>query len=307
MHDSILETVGSPLVRLSSPPGSTVAAKVESFNPGGAVKVRPAQEMIAAAERDGAIEPGDQLVEATSGNTGIGLALVAAAKGYDLTIVMPDTVTPERRSLIAGYGATVELFDGGMERATERAATIAAEEGAYQISQFDNPANPLAHERTTAPEIIDQIDGRTIDAFVATVGTGGTISGTARGLLEAFPDMLVVGVEPATSPWLSTGTPGEHEFQGMGPDFVPDTLDRELIDAVESVALSPAEDECRRLAAEEGILAGQSSGAASIAARRVAERHADPSATEPDSEGEFLVVTLLPDTGERYLSTGLYG
>ena len=320
MHDSILETVGSPLVRLSSPPGTTVAAKVESFNPSGSVKVRPAREMIAAAERAGDIESGDTLVEATSGNTGIGLALAAAAKGYDLEIVMPDSVSTERRALIRAYGATVELVEDGMEAANARAREIADSAGAYLISQFENPANPAAHERTTAPEIREQIGDREIDAFVATVGTGGTISGTARGLLDTYPDMTVVGVEPAANPFLSTGQFAEHDYQGMGPDFLPETLDRSVIDVVESVALEDAEAACRRLAAEEGILAGQSSGAAVIAARRIAERYASSETAPDEAEGpasdetappgddsEYVVVTLLPDTGERYLSTGLFG
>ncbi len=322
MHDSILETVGSPLVRLSSPPGTTVAAKVESFNPGGSVKVRPAREMIAAAERAGDIEPGDTLVEATSGNTGIGLALAAAANGYDLEIVMPESVSTERRALVRAYGASVALVEEGMEAANARAREIAETADAFIISQFDNPANPLAHERTTAPEITEQVGSREIDAFVAAVGTGGTISGTARALLESYPDMMVVGVEPAGNPFLSTGRFGDHDYQGMGPDFVPETLDRAVIDTVESVALEDAEAACRRLAAEEGILAGQSGGAAVIAARRVAERFAGDSASrergnaraaDDDSNAStaevdnYLVVTLLPDTGERYLSTGLFG
>lgn len=314
MHDSILETVGSPLVRLSSPPGATIAAKIESQNPGGSVKVRPAREMVEVAEREGEIEPGDTLVEATSGNTGIGLALVAAAKGYDLTIVMPESVSLERRRVLRAYGATLELVEEGMEQANELAATLAAETGSYQISQFDNPANPAAHERTTAEEILEQVGDREIDVFVATVGTGGTISGTARRLLTQHPDMMVVGVEPGSSPFLSLGQPGEHDFQGMGPDFIPDTLDRDIIDAVQSVELDAAEAECRRLAREEGILVGQSSGAASIAARRIAERQVDAiqdAAGEAGRDDEridddVLVVTVLPDSGERYLSTGMF-
>lgn len=318
MHGSILDTIGSPLVRLAAPDGATVAAKVEAANPGGSVKVRPALEMVAAAEREGHIEPGDSLVEATSGNTGIGLALVAAAKGYDLTIVMPESVSTERRQLIRAYGGEIELVEGEMAIANERAEELAASRDAYQIAQFENPANPTAHERTTAPEILDQVGDRRIDVFVAAVGTGGTISGTARGLLGAFPDLTVVGVEPADNPFLSTGRPAPHDFQGMGPDFIPETLDRERIDLVESVELSAAEAECQRLASEEGILVGQSSGAAALAARRVAERHAAPGGVEPADESEkdrdnrtsaddeLLVVTILPDSGERYLSTGLF-
>ena len=299
MDDSILDTVGSPLVEIESPEGTTVAAKMESFNPSGSVKVRPALEMVRGAERDGLIEPGDTLVEATSGNTGIGLALVAAAKDYDLTVVMPESVSEERRRLIGAYGATLELVEEGMAAANERAATLADRADAYQISQFDNPDNPSAHWKTTGREITAQLEGRDLDAFVAAVGTGGTISGTARRLLETYPDLTIVGVEPASSPWLSTGEPGEHDFQGMGPDFVPATLDRDLIDEVESVSIDEAAAECRRLASESGVLVGQSSGAASVAARRVAERLVG-AATDP------LVVTLFPDTGERYLSIGLF-
>ncbi len=305
MHDSIVETVGSPLVRLGGPPGTTVAAKVESHNPSGSVKVRPALEMVEAAERAGDIQPGDRLVEATSGNTGIGLALVAAAKGYGLTIVMPDSVSTERRQLLRAYGATLELVEEGMSVANERAETIAADDGAFQISQFDNPANPAAHEKTTAPEIIEQVGDRTVDVFVAAVGTGGTISGTARRLLEAFPEMTVVGIEPAGNPFLSTGQPAEHDFQGMGPDFIPDTLDRSVIDEVVSVDIDTAENECRRLAREEGILVGQSSGAAAVAAKQVAERYGGGEEAD-DPEDDLLVVTLFPDSGERYLSTGLF-
>ena len=299
MDDAILDALGSPLVRIPSPDGTTIAAKVESFNPGGSTKVRPALEMVLGAERRGEVEPGDTLVEATSGNTGIGLALVAAARGYDLTIVMPSSVSSERRRLIRAYGASLVLVEEGMSAANARAETLAAGEGTFQVSQFDNPDNPAAHERTTAPEIIEQVGDRTVDAFVATVGTGGTISGTARRLRETYPDLSVVGVEPATSPWLSTGEYGEHDFQGMGPDFVPETLDRTQIDEVESVSIEKAAAECRRLASESGMLVGQSSGAAAIASSRVAHRLA----------GEYerpLVVTIFPDSGERYLSTGLF-
>ncbi|MGM0399205.1 MAG: PLP-dependent cysteine synthase family protein, partial [Halobacteriota archaeon] len=243
-----------------------------------------------------------RLVEATSGNTGIGLALVAAARGYDLTIVMPASMSPERRRLMRAYGATVELVEGDVGEANRRAEAIAGDEGAFHISQFTNPNNPEAHYRTTGPEIADQVDGRNVDAFVAAVGTGGTISGTARYLREEYPDLTVVGVEPAANPFVSTGEPAPDDFQGMGPSFVPETLDVDQIDAVESVALEDAERECRRLASTEGILVGQSSGAASVAARRVAERLA----ADPDGPGEPLIVTIFPDSGERYLSTGLF-
>lgn len=299
MKESVLDAIGTPLVRVDSTAGATVAAKLESFNPGGSAKDRPAHRMIRAAEERGTIEPGDRLVEATSGNTGIGLALVAAATDYALTVVMPSSMSPERRRLMRAYGADVELVDGDVGDANDRAAEIAAVDGAHRISQFTNPDNPDAHYRTTGPEILDQVGDRTIDAFVAGVGTGGTISGTGRYLCEHVPDLEVVAVEPASNSFVSTGEPGPDDFQGMGPSFVPDTLDIDVVDSVESVALDDAEAESRRLAREEGILVGQSSGAASLAAQRVADRLA--------AEGvEPLVVTLFPDSGERYLSTGLF-
>ncbi|ELY43063.1 PLP-dependent cysteine synthase family protein, partial [Natronorubrum sulfidifaciens] len=195
MKGSILDTIGSPLVRVDSPAGVTVAAKIESFNPGGSAKDRPALEMIRSAERDGVIEPGDWLVEPTSGNTGIGLALVCAARDYDLTIVMPASKSKERRQIMAAYGADLELVDGDMTAARERADELEAE-GAIQLGQFENPANPEAHYKTTGEEIVEQVGDREIDAFVAGVGTGGTLSGTGRRLREEFPDMEIIAVEP---------------------------------------------------------------------------------------------------------------
>ncbi|WP_158056412.1 PLP-dependent cysteine synthase family protein [Halorussus halophilus] len=324
MKDSILEAVGSPLVRVSSPEGATVAAKLEAFNPGGSAKDRPARSMIAAAEREGVISPGDRLVEPTSGNTGIGLAVAAAARGYDLTIVMPASKSPERRKLLRAYGADLELVDGDMEDARERADELTEQEGAVQMGQFENPANAEAHYRTTAEEIIEQVEGREIDAFVAGVGTGGTITGTATRLLEEYPDMEVVAVEPEENAVLSTGESGEDDYQGMGPGFVSELLDTDLLDSVETVALDEAEVEARRLAREEGILVGQSSGAASVAAKRVAERLAQPDLNCPEVPDDLqelvasdggtkdgyddcpLVVTVFPDSGERYLSTGMF-
>ncbi|ELY88274.1 cysteine synthase [Natrialba hulunbeirensis JCM 10989] len=325
MKGSILDTIGSPLVQVDSPEGATVAAKVESFNPGGSAKDRPALEMIRTAEREGTIEPGDWLVEPTSGNTGIGLALVAAARGYDLTIVMPASKSEERRRVMAAYGADLELVDGEMEDARERADELEAE-GAVQLGQFENPANPEAHYKTTGKEIIEQIGDREIDAFVAGVGTGGTLSGTGRRLREEFPEMDIIAVEPERNAVLSTGESGEDEFQGMGPGFVSDNLDRDLIDRVETVAIENAEDECRRLAREEGILVGQSSGATSLVANRIAREIAEPerdcpeipdaferqelAAPEPDGGQRIedcpLVVTVFWDSGERYMSTGLF-
>ena len=324
MKGSILDTIGSPLVQVDSPEGATVAAKVESFNPGGSAKDRPAREMIRAAEREGAIEPGDRLVEPTSGNTGIGLALVAAARDYDLTIVMPADKSAERRRIMAAYGADLELVEGDMTDARNRADELEAE-GATQLGQFENPANPDAHYRTTGAEIVDQVGDREIDAFVAGVGTGGTISGAGRRLREEFPEVEIVAVEPERNAVLSTGEPGDDDFQGMGPGFVSENLDRDLIDRVETVRLENAEDECRRLAREEGILVGQSSGATSLVAQRVAREIAEPDLDCPTVPGAFdepaatpetdggtgtgdcpLVVTVFWDSGERYLSTGLF-
>jgi len=275
MYDSVMEAIGSPLVGVRSPEGATVAAKLEAFNPGGSAKDRPAAAMVAAAERAGELSPGDRVVEPTSGNTGIGLAVVCATHGYDLTLVMPASKSPERRQLLRAYGADIELVDGDISAARDRADELEAA-GAVQLRQFENAANVDAHYHTTAEEILDQVEGREVDGLVATVGTGGTITGTARRLREENPDLEVVAVEPAENPVLSTGEPGDDDFQGMGPGFVSELLDTELLDSVMTVTLEEAEAECRRLAREEGILAGQSSGAASIAARRVAERLAEP-------------------------------
>jgi cysteine synthase A len=299
MDRSILDTVGSPLVEVSSPEGTTVAAKIESKNPGGSAKDRPALAMVEAAEEADEIEPGDALVEPTSGNTGIGLAVVAAAKGYDLTVVMPSSKSPERRGIMKAYGATIELVDGDISTAKDRADELEAD-GMYQLRQFENPANPDAHYQTTGPEILDQVEGREIDALVAGVGTGGTITGTGRRLRETFPDMEVVAVEPADNAVLSGGDPGIDDFQGMGPGFVSPNLDTGLLDSVETVTIDEAEEECRRLAREEGILVGQSSGASNLVARRVAGRLREESVDDP------LVVTVYWDSGERYMSTGMF-
>ena len=303
MHDSILDAVGSPLVAVDSPEGATVAAKIESKNPGGSAKDRPALYMVEAAEREGDLSPGDTLVEPTSGNTGIGIAVVGAAKGYDVRIVMPAAKSPERRSIMRAYGADIELVDGDISAAKERADEIEREEDAVQLRQFENPANPRAHYETTAEEILEQVGDRRVDALVAGVGTGGTITGTGRRLREAFPDLDVVAVEPESNAVISTGESGRDEFQGMGPGFVSPNLDTDLVDDVETVTLEAAEAECRRLASEEAILVGQSSGASNIAARRVAERLARPDAPADDRP---LVVTVFWDSGERYMSTGMF-
>lgn len=320
MKPSILDTIGSPLVQVSSPAGATIAAKIESFNPGGSAKDRPAMAMVRAAEEDGAISPGDRLVEPTSGNTGIGLALVAAARGYDLTLVMPAGKSVERRQIMRAYGADIELVEGDISDARARADEL-EDEGATQLGQFTNPANPQAHYETTGVEIVEQVGDREIDAFVAGVGTGGTISGIGRRLRESFPDVEIVAVEPESNAVLSTGEAGHDEFQGMGPGFVSDNLDVDLVDDIETVTLENAEAECRRLAREEGILVGQSSGATNLAAKRVARRIADPELDCPPSpsrkttatdggDGEYddcpLVVTVFWDSGERYMSTGMF-
>jgi len=345
MDDSVLDTIGSPLVRVAAPPGAAVAAKVESKNPGGSAKDRPALAMVEAAEREGRLSPGDRLVEPTSGNTGIGLAVVAAAKGYDLTVVMPASKSPERREIMRAYGADIELVDGDISAAKDRADEL-EREGLVQLRQFENPANPEVHYRTTGAEIVEQVGDRTVDALVAGVGTGGTISGVGRRLREAFPEVEVVAVEPESSAVLSGGETGTDDFQGMGPGFVSPNLDVDLLDSVETVSLAAAEGECRRLAREEGLLVGQSSGASSLAARRVAARIADTEAACPESpsapvdrpseqlpvavDGEDagasdagtddaparsdggkrngcpLVVTVFWDSGERYMSTGLF-
>ena len=328
MKRGILDTIGSPLVQVASPPGSVIAAKIESKNPGGSAKDRPALAMVEAAEDEGILAPGDRIVEPTSGNTGIGLSVVAAAKGYDITIVMPASKSPERRRLMAAYGADIELVEGTISDAKDRADELEAEKGLTQLGQFENPANPESHYRTTGKEIIEQVDGRNVDALVAGLGTGGTISGTARRLKEAFPEMLVVGVEPATNAVLSGDPPGDDDFQGMGPGFVSPNLDRGLLDEIETVDIASAEKECRRLAREEGILVGQSSGGSLVAAKRVAQRLADdrnldarqcpgpdndvgilddePSSSEPIDDDCPLVVTVFWDSGERYMSTGMF-
>ncbi|GAB7093340.1 PLP-dependent cysteine synthase family protein [Halolamina litorea] len=299
MDANVLETIGTPLVEVASPTG-TVAAKLESKNPGGSAKDRPALYMIEAAEEAGELGEGDAIVEPTSGNTGIGLALVGAVKGYDVRIVIPGSKSPERRRIMRAYGADIEVVDGDISDARDRADELEATGEYVQVRQFENGANPRAHFETTGPEILDQVGDREIDAFVAGVGTGGTLTGTARRLDQEFPEMEVVAVEPAENAVLSTGESGHDDYQGMGPGFVSPNLDVELIDEVEAVTLDDAERECRCLAREEGILVGQSSGAANVAARRTVQRLADEGVEDP------LVVTIFPDGGERYMSTGLF-
>ena len=298
--ESILDLVGNtPLVRLNrlAPAGSAVIwAKLEQANPGGSAKDRIGKAMIEAAEEAGALKPGGIIVEPTSGNTGIGLAMVAAAKEYRCILVMPDTLSVERRALMQAYGAELILTPGaeGMKGAIAKAQELVQEHGYFMPHQFTNPANPEIHRRTTAREILEQAEH--LDAFVAGVGTGGTITGVGEILKDVLPQVRIVAVEPAASPVLSGGQPGKHSIQGIGAGFVPDVLNREVIDEIVTVRDADAAETARRLAREEGILAGISSGAAAWAAIQVAQRL---------GEGKTVVV-LLPDTGERYLSTGLF-
>jgi len=291
----------TPVVRLNRLPGTGEAqvwAKLENYNPGGSVKDRICLAMIDAAEREGLIKPGDTIVEPTSGNTGIGLALVCAVKGYNLVLTMPDTMSEERRSLLAAYGAKLVLTPDtrGMHGAIAKAEELVRENpGYYMPQQFSNPANPDVHYHTTGPELIEQLER--IDAFVAGVGTGGTISGTGRYLREHLKNRpLIVAVEPKSSPVLSGGEPGFHKIQGIGAGFVPENLDTHVYDEIITVSDEDATLYSRRLAREEGLLVGISSGANCCAALQVAHRLGR----------DKIVVVVFCDTGERYLTTDLF-
>lgn len=276
-----------------------VIAKVEYFNPGGSVKDRIALAMIEAAEKDGTLKPGATIIEPTSGNTGVGLALVSAVKGYKLILTMPETMSVERRNLVKAYGAQVKLTSGkdGMPGAIKAAEELRKTiPGAVILEQFENPANPQKHYETTGKEIWEDTDGK-VDIFVAGVGTGGTISGVAKYLKEKNPNVKIVAVEPATSPVLKGGKSGPHKIQGISAGFVPKTYDANLIDEVFDVENDQAILAGRQLAQKDGLLVGISSGAAAFAATEIAKR--------PENKGK-TVVTLLPDTGERYLTTVLY-
>lgn len=303
--NSVLELVGdTPMVeleRLGRDAGAVarVVAKVELFNPAGSVKDRVALAMVERAEADGALRPGATIIEPTSGNTGVGLALVSALKGYRLILTMPETMSVERRRLVAAYGAKVVLTPGaeGMKGAIARAQALREEiPGSVILQQFENPANPARHYRTTAEEIWRDTEGG-IDLFVAGVGTGGTVSGTGRRLKELNPAVRIAAVEPASSPVLSGGAPGAHKIQGIGAGFVPGNYDPSVVDLVVPVADDEAIATARLLASREGLLVGISSGAAAYAALQLAKRE--------EYRGKTIVV-LLPDTGERYFSTLLY-
>lgn len=303
---SVAELIGNtPLVELTNYEKNhdlkaRIVGKVESFNPAGSVKDRIAKAMIDDALAAGKIDDDTVLIEPTSGNTGIGLAAIAAARGMRLIIAMPETMSIERRNLMKAYGAELVLTDGaqGMKGAIARAEELAAEiPNSFIVGQFTNPANPAVHEATTGPEIWEATGGD-VDIFVAGVGTGGTVSGTGAYLKRMNPDVQVVAVEPSASPVLSEGRAGAHKIQGIGAGFVPDTLDTEVYDEVIAVADEDAFAAGRELAAKEGLLVGISSGAAVAAAAELARR--------PKNEGKTIVV-ILPDTGERYLTTAMFG
>ena len=302
IYDNILEKIGkTPLVKINrlNQGNAEILVKVESFNPAGSVKDRIAIGMIEAAEKAGKIAPGALIIEPTSGNTGIGLALVAAVKGYKLILTMPDTMSIERRKLLAAYGAELVLTEGalGMKGAIAKAEELAqTHPGSFIPQQFDNPANPEYHKHTTAEEIWQDAGGK-VDAFVAGVGTGGTLTGVGEYLKEQNPDIKVVAVEPATSPVLSKGEAGPHKIQGIGAGFVPDTLNTKIYDEVLPIENEDAFAAGRAFAKAEGVLVGISSGAALHAATILANR--------PENAGKNIVV-LLPDTGDRYLSTALF-
>ena len=304
-YDRITDLIGkTPLLKLSNyirlkELGATIYGKLEYFNPAGSVKDRIARAMIDDAEASGVLKPDSVIIEPTSGNTGIGLAAVAASRGYRIILTMPETMSIERRNLLKAYGAELVLTEGakGMKGAIAKAQELAAETpNSFIPSQFTNAANPTAHRNTTGPEIWEDTDGK-VDIFVAGVGTGGTVSGVGEYLKSQNPDIKVVAVEPAGSPVLSKGTPGPHKIQGIGAGFVPDTLNTEIYDEIIAVENEDAFETGRILARKEGLLVGISSGAAVWAATELAKR--------PENKGK-IIVALLPDTGERYLSTPMF-
>ena len=305
VYEQITDLIGStPLVKLKNYSANrnldaTILAKVEYFNPAGSVKDRIAKAMLDDAEAKGLLKKGSVIIEPTSGNTGIGLAAVAASRGYKIILTMPETMSVERRNLLKAYGAQLVLTDGakGMKGAIAKAQELAAETpDSFIPSQFTNPANPAVHRATTGPEIWNDTDGK-VDIFVAGVGTGGTVTGVGEYLKSQNPNVRVVAVEPAGSPVLSKGTPGPHKIQGIGAGFVPETLNTKVYDEVIAVENDDAFATGRALAHEDGLLVGISSGAAVFAATQLAKR--------PENKGKTIVV-LLPDTGDRYLSTPMF-
>ena len=305
VYEKITDIIGkTPLMELKNYEKANnleakVLAKLEYFNPAGSVKDRVAKAMIDDAEAKGVIKPGAVIIEPTSGNTGIGLASVAASRGYKIILTMPETMSVERRNLLKAYGAELVLTDGsmGMKGAIEKANELAAETpNSFIPSQFTNPANPAAHRATTGPEIWEDTDGK-VDIFVAGVGTGGTVSGVGEYLKEKNPNVKVVAVEPAGSPVLSKGTPGPHKIQGIGAGFVPEVLDTNIYDEIIKVENEDAFATGKLIAKKEGVLVGISSGAALYAAIQLAKR--------PENKGK-TIVALLPDTGDRYYSTALF-
>ncbi|GAA2905461.1 cysteine synthase A [Enterococcus pseudoavium] len=302
IYNSILETIGeTPIVKLANMTTDEMAqvyVKLESFNPGGSVKDRIALRMIEDAEKNGELKPGMEIIEPTSGNTGIGLAMVGAAKGYPVTLVMPETMSVERRKLMQAYGAKLVLTPGpdGMKGAIAKAEALAKEKGGFVPEQFDNPSNPKVHEETTAKEIVNVFETNGLDAFVAGVGTGGTITGVGNELKRMYSDIKIYAVEPAESPVLEGGQPAPHKIQGIGAGFVPSILNTNIYDEVLAVKGSDAMETAREIAKKEGILVGISSGAALFAALKVAK----------EMTPEQKVLVLLPDNGERYLSTELF-
>lgn len=304
-YEALTDLIGStPLLKLKNYGKlnnleADIYGKLEYFNPAGSVKDRIAKAMIDNAEAKGILKPDSVIIEPTSGNTGIGLAAVSAARGYRIILTMPETMSVERRNLLKAYGAELVLTDGakGMKGAIEKAQELAESiPGSFIPSQFTNPANPAIHRATTGPEVWEDTDGK-VDIFVAGVGTGGTVSGVGEYLKSKNPDVKIVAVEPAGSPVLSKGTPGPHKIQGIGAGFVPDTLNTEVYDEIIAVENEDAFETGRTLAGKEGLLVGISSGAAVYAATVLAKR--------PENKGK-VIVALLPDTGERYLSTPMF-